>query len=217
MIEVPRSFEAASRSSTCACTVTSSAVVGSSAISSGGASAIAEAIRARWRSPPESSYGRCAAFTSGSGTPTEPSSSIAFADRLGAGAPAVQPQRLGHLVPDPAERVERDEGVLEDEADPAAAHAAPGPLGGAQQVGAGEVDPVRADPAAGAGQADQGAGGHALAGPGLADDDKAAARPGGERDALDDLGAPPNDTRRFSTRSRAAPGSPSRRSSRSSR
>ena len=39
--------------STCACTVTSSAVVGSSATSSAGFSAIAMAIIARWRIPPE--------------------------------------------------------------------------------------------------------------------------------------------------------------------
>ncbi len=40
--------------STWLCTVTSSAVVGSSAISSLGSQAIAEAIMARWRWPPES-------------------------------------------------------------------------------------------------------------------------------------------------------------------
>ena len=39
--------------STWACTVTSSAVVGSSAMSSAGLSAIAIAIIARWRMPPE--------------------------------------------------------------------------------------------------------------------------------------------------------------------
>ena len=36
-----------------ACTVTSSAVVGSSAMSSSGSSAIAIAIMMRWRMPPE--------------------------------------------------------------------------------------------------------------------------------------------------------------------
>ena len=38
---------------TWACTVTSSAVVGSSAISTAGSSAIAIAIMIRWRMPPE--------------------------------------------------------------------------------------------------------------------------------------------------------------------
>ena len=41
----------------CACTVTSSAVVGSSAISSLGSLASAMAIIARWRMPPENSCG----------------------------------------------------------------------------------------------------------------------------------------------------------------
>ncbi len=44
-------------SSTCACTVTSRAVVGSSAISSAGFSAIAIAIITRWRMPPENWWG----------------------------------------------------------------------------------------------------------------------------------------------------------------
>jgi hypothetical protein len=37
----------------CACTVTSSAVVGSSAMSTAGSSEIAIAIMMRWRMPPE--------------------------------------------------------------------------------------------------------------------------------------------------------------------
>jgi hypothetical protein len=45
------------RSRICACTVTSSAVVGSSAISSRGRQASAMAIITRWRCPPESSCG----------------------------------------------------------------------------------------------------------------------------------------------------------------
>ena len=44
----------ASRSRICACTVTSSAVVGSSAISSLGSQDSAMAIATRWRMPPES-------------------------------------------------------------------------------------------------------------------------------------------------------------------
>mmetsp|Transcript_21848 Transcript_21848/g.30883 ORF Transcript_21848/g.30883 Transcript_21848/m.30883 type:complete len:84 (+) Transcript_21848:99-350(+) len=42
---------------TCACVVTSSAVVGSSAISRSGLATMAIAIIARWRIPPESSNG----------------------------------------------------------------------------------------------------------------------------------------------------------------
>ncbi|CAM5273304.1 hypothetical protein STENM327S_06550 [Streptomyces tendae] len=47
-----------SRSRIWACTVTSSAVVGSSATSSSGSQARAIAIRARWRMPPLNSCGR---------------------------------------------------------------------------------------------------------------------------------------------------------------
>ena len=42
-----------SKVSTCACTVVSRAVVGSSAISKRGLQAMAEAISARWRKPPD--------------------------------------------------------------------------------------------------------------------------------------------------------------------
>ena len=42
-----------SRSKICACTVTSSAVVGSSAISTAGSQASAMAIITRWRMPPD--------------------------------------------------------------------------------------------------------------------------------------------------------------------
>ena len=41
----------------CACTVTSSAVVGSSAMSSSGSQLRAMAIMARWRMPPENWWG----------------------------------------------------------------------------------------------------------------------------------------------------------------
>ena len=61
----------------CACTVTSSAVVGSSAISSFGSLASAIAIIARWRMPPENSCGKSSTRRDGSGMPTSPSSSIA--------------------------------------------------------------------------------------------------------------------------------------------
>ena len=46
-----------SESSTCACTVTSSAVVGSSARITSGSLAMAMAMTARWRMPPENSCG----------------------------------------------------------------------------------------------------------------------------------------------------------------
>ena len=63
----------------CACTVTSRAVVGSSAISTSGSLAIAIAIITRWRMPPENSCGYCRARCSGCGMPTTSSSSTACA------------------------------------------------------------------------------------------------------------------------------------------
>ena len=70
-------FALRSRSSAriCAWIVTSSAVVGSSAISRSGSLASAIAIITRWRWPPESSCGKAASRCSGSGIPTRASSS----------------------------------------------------------------------------------------------------------------------------------------------
>ena len=62
-----RAFSWRIRSRICACTVTSSAVVGSSAISSFGEQASAMAIITRWRMPPDSSCGYCFTRRSGSG------------------------------------------------------------------------------------------------------------------------------------------------------
>ena len=54
---LPACFSSAISSRICACTVTSSAVVGSSAISSSGWQSSAMAIITRWRMPPENSRG----------------------------------------------------------------------------------------------------------------------------------------------------------------
>ena len=62
-----------------ACTVTSSAVVGSSQISRSGSLAIAMAMTTRCRSPPDSSWGKARARRSGWAMPTSSSSSIARA------------------------------------------------------------------------------------------------------------------------------------------
>jgi DNA recombination protein RmuC len=66
------------RSSTCACTVTSRAVVGSSAKSSSGSHDTAIAIMMRWRIPPDSWYGNLRNIDSGSGIRTLFNNSIAF-------------------------------------------------------------------------------------------------------------------------------------------
>ena len=67
------SFAVRSTSSTCAWIVTSSAVVGSSAISNRGRLAIAIAIMARCRMPPENSCGYCRSRPDALGTPTSSS------------------------------------------------------------------------------------------------------------------------------------------------
>ena len=72
-----RSWIARSSSRIWACTVTSSAVEGSSAISSLGSHESAMPIITRWRMPPESSCGYCLARRSGLGMPTRRSISIA--------------------------------------------------------------------------------------------------------------------------------------------
>ncbi len=72
------SFRRSMRSRICACTVTSSAVVGSSAIRRSGFKASAMAIIARCRMPPENSCGNCFARSSGRGMFTLPSISTAW-------------------------------------------------------------------------------------------------------------------------------------------
>ena len=66
-----------SSSSTCAWTVTSRAVVGSSAITNLGSHDSAIAIMARWRMPPENSWGKLSTRRCGCGMPTSSSISIA--------------------------------------------------------------------------------------------------------------------------------------------
>ena len=63
----------------CAWIVTSSAVVGSSAMRTRGWFAIAIAIIARCRMPPENSCGYCSTRRSANGTPTSSRSSTVFA------------------------------------------------------------------------------------------------------------------------------------------
>ena len=119
MMEVPNS-RCSSRISSriCACTVTSSAVVGSSAISTSGRHASAMAIITRWRMPPESSCGYCF------------SAALGFGDAHGLqhldgalGAPrrrdelGMRLDRLGQLRADRQHRVERGHRLLEDHGD----------------------------------------------------------------------------------------------------
>ena len=102
----------------CAWTVTSSAVVGSSAISRSGSLATAMAIITRWRMPPENSCGILRMRRSGCGTATSRSSSIA---RSSPPCPRdlgmVEADRLGDLLADRQHRVQRGQRVLKDHGD----------------------------------------------------------------------------------------------------
>ena len=117
MIRITESpFSRGSRSSSRsrpACTVTSSAVVGSSAISSFGRQARAIAIAIRCRMPPENWCGKACSAPSGSGMRTSSSSSTARRSAALRRA-LVQPHVLGQLLADREHRVQRGERVLED-------------------------------------------------------------------------------------------------------
>ena len=115
----------------CACTDTSSAVVGSSAISSLGSQASAMAIMTRWRMPPESS---CGYWRRRRGTSLMRTWSSSCAARVRASRqlmPRCADQRLGDLVADAQVRRQRGHRVLEDHRDVAAAQGrADGPADG---------------------------------------------------------------------------------------
>ena len=104
--------------------VTSSAVVGSSAISSFGLQASAIAIITRWRMPPESWCGYSRTRRCGSGMPTSVSISIACASAACASQALMQPQRLADLAADRQHRVEARHRLLEDHRDVVAADVA---------------------------------------------------------------------------------------------
>ena len=105
-----------------ACTVTSSAVVGSSAMSTSGSLAIAMAIITRWRMPPENSCGYCSARWAGCGMPTMPSRSTALRCAAAFVRVLVRADHLDDLHADLLHRVQRRQRVLEDHRDPLAAH-----------------------------------------------------------------------------------------------
>ena len=87
----------ASSSRICAWTVTSSAVVGSSAMSRAGRQASAMAIITRWRMPPDSSCGQAAAARRGVGDADEAEHRLGLRPGRGAAEPEVAAQRLGDL------------------------------------------------------------------------------------------------------------------------
>jgi len=156
------------RSRTCACTVTSSAMVGSSAMISFGLPAIAAAITARWRMPPENWCGYCTARLSGSAMSAARSGATARAGALaGRSRPCATPP-LGDLAADREQRVQRHGGVLEHQADVLPAHPPQRGGRGADDLPAGEQDRA-GDGRIRRQQPGRGERGDALAGPGFAD------------------------------------------------
>src|SRR5690606_27728502 len=91
------------------------------------------------------------------------------------------------LGADATQRIERAEGVLEHESEPAAAHPAPAALIETEQVGVPPAQRLRLDRGTATGDPEQRSRGDRLAGPGLADERHAFTRPDLERDAADDV------------------------------
>ena len=120
--------------------VTSSAVVGSSAISSAGAQTSAMAIMTRWRMPPDSLWGYSSTRSRGEAILTRASISMtADAGGLG-GQPAMAHQGFGNLVADREARIERGHRLLEDHGQAVAAQILHLPLGEAGQLASFEQD-----------------------------------------------------------------------------
>ena len=161
------------RSRICACTVTSSAVVGSSANSSVGPQARAMAIITRWRMPPDSSCGYCSRRRAGLGDARRRASSrSAVALRVVAAHVEVDLQRLGDLLADLHHRVQRRHRVLEDHRHlraPDVAHLL-GARGRSSSWPSKRTEPVRVDVALAASRPMIERDEHGLAGARLADD-----------------------------------------------
>ena len=98
----------------CFCVVTSSAVVGSSAISSAGSSTSAMAIMMRWRCPPESWCGYERKMRSTSGRCTCSMIATARRRRSAAGKLGVKLHHLHDLLADAQDGVQRGHRLLED-------------------------------------------------------------------------------------------------------
>ena len=189
--------------------VTSSAVVGSSAISSFGLQAIAMAIMTRWFMPPESWCGKAASRRSGAGMPTCSSSSIARVARACWRSMSwCRRKRLDDLEADGEAGIEAGRRLLEDHRHVLAGEAAPGGF-------AGEVSrslPSKAsrsarDLAGKRHQPHQRQHGDALAGAGFADDAEHLALLERERHAVHraQWAGRSRETRRRDCRSRARP------------
>ena len=141
--EPSRVFRSRIRSRICAWIVTSSAVVGSSAISSFGLQASAMAIITRCRMPPDSWCGYSRTRRAGAGMPTRVSISTAFCLGVARVHALMQPHRLADLLADGQHRVQAGHRLLEDHRDRVAADVAHLRLGQRQQIAALEADAAR--------------------------------------------------------------------------
>ena len=168
--------------------VTSSAVVGSSAIRSFGRQAIAMAIITRWLMPPESWCGKAESRRSGSEMPTSRRSSIERARRARAVHAEMRLQRLADLEADGEAGIEAGDRLLEDHRHVLADDLPP--ARGArerEEVLAGEGQAVGGDRRGLRQKAHDGEHRHRLAGAGFADDRHHLAGIDIEVDAVDRL------------------------------
>ena len=179
------------RSRICAWMVTSSAEVGSSAISTLGLQASAMAIMARWRMPPESWCGYSLTRWAGSGMPTSCQHLGRPLERGPVRQALVQDQGLADLPADGHDRVERGHRLLEDHGDLVAADRPHGVLVERDEVDAVEAHRSADDPSGRVGdEAQDRQGRDALAAAGFADDRQRLAAPERKRDAVDGLHQP---------------------------
>ena len=165
------------------CTVTSSAEVGSSAMSSFGSAARPMPMSTRWRMPPENWCGNCLQAVVGVGRPASFSTSMARLLDVLAPSRCRWPERLLDLEADAPHRVEVRHRVLRDEADLATADLLHLLLRRLREVPALEEDLAAGDLAGAGEQVDDRVRGRGLAGAGLADDREGLAAVEGEVDA----------------------------------
>ena len=158
-----------SRSRIWACTVTSSPVVGSSAMSSRGAQARAMAIITRWRMPPDSWKGYLGSAPRGRGCrPRRRESAVSLASALS----SLQVELSDSVIWLPIRFTGLSDGhrVLEDHGDVRAPELAQLVVGRVEDLVAGEADRPGLDDVPQGEQAHDRAGQHGLARPRLADD-----------------------------------------------
>ena len=184
--DIPRRRRSESISSRiCFWMVTSSAVVGSSAISSFGSQASAIAIITRCRIPPESWCGYCDTRSAGRGMPTRPSTSTARSSASAFDAPRCSRTDSAIWSPMRHRRVERGQRVLEDHSDQVPADVLHAGLRQRGHVRPVHQDPAADDFAAARQQPHDRQRGHRLARARFADDAEALAGRHRQRDAVD--------------------------------